>query len=117
MKPELKGMWIDSSEYILENFQPKNDDDFFLLVNLKIGPNSEVGADYFQFQVCTPEWLCKNQWSPEWMRHTLLVRKYNYDEIINEVKQIIEKCNGKDWTEVSLKLSRHFDWEYEDYQV
>jgi hypothetical protein len=45
------------------------------------------------------------------------VRKYNYDEIINEVKQIIEKCNGKDWTEVSLKLSRHFDWEYEDYQV
>lgn len=117
MKPELKGMWVDSSEYTLENFQPENEDVFFLLINLKIGPSDEAGADYFQFQVCTPEWLCKNQWSPEWMRHVLLVRVYNHKEIISEVSKRIEMCDGKDWTEIALKLSRTFDWEYEDYKV
>ncbi|EFE97194.1 immunity 8 family protein [Serratia odorifera] len=116
MKAILRGMWVDSADFSLESYQPDEKDCFILLVNIKIGPESEIGSDYFQVNICTPEWLCKHQWLPELMRHTLLVRKYDLDEITKTITDYIDQCEGKDWMEIAQKLSRVFAWEYEDYQ-
>lgn len=116
MKAILRGLWVDSADYSLENYQPEEKDSFILLVNLKIGPEDEEGTDYFQLNVCTPEWLCKHHWLPELMRHTLLVRKYDLDEITKTITDYIDQCEGQDWMEIAQKLSRVFAWEYEDYQ-
>ncbi|ANS45004.1 immunity 8 family protein [Serratia inhibens] len=116
MKAILRGIWVDSPDFSLENYKPEEKDCFILLVNLKIGPENEEGTNYFYLNVCTPEWLCKHHWLPELMRHTLLVRKYDLDEIIKTITDYIAQCEGNDWMEIAQKLSRVFAWEYEDYQ-
>lgn len=116
MNATLRGLWVDAADFSLENYQPEERDCFSLWVNLKIGPVDEVGTDYFRVNVCTPEWLCKHHWLPELMRHTLLVRKYDLDEITKTITDYIDQCAGNDWMEIAQKLSRVFAWEYEDYQ-
>ncbi|MCT4714503.1 immunity 8 family protein [Enterobacteriaceae bacterium H18W14] len=116
MKAILRGIWVDSPNFSMDNYQPEEKNCFTLLVNLKIGPENEVGTNYFYIHVCTPEWLCKHHWLPELMRHTLLVRKYDLDEITKTITDYIDQCEGNDWMDIAQKLSRVFAWEYEDYQ-
>lgn len=116
MKIILKGMWVDSSDFSLENYEPEVQDSFGLWVNLRIGPDDQDGGHDYQVFVCTPEWLCKHHWVPELMRHMLLVRKYDLNEITKTITDYIEQCEGNDWMEIAQKLSRVFAWEYEDYQ-
>lgn len=116
MKSILRGIWVDSADFSLEDYKPEENDCFNLWVNLKVGPTDETGTNYFQVNVCTPEWLCKHHWVPELMRHTLLVRKYDLDEITKTITDYIDQCEGDDWMEIAQKLSRVFAWEYEDYQ-
>ncbi|WP_037586257.1 immunity 8 family protein [Stenoxybacter acetivorans] len=116
MKAILKGMWVYSANFSLENYKPEEKNCFTLLVNLDIGFIDETGADSFNLHICTPEWLCKNQWLPELMRHTLLVRKYDLNEITKTITDYIDQCEGNDWMEIAQKLSRVFAWEFEDYQ-
>lgn len=114
MKAELKTLGNDLCD--LDTYLPEESDNFVMSLTLTIGPVSEIGSNYFYVRVCTPEWLCKNQWLPELMRHTLLVRKYDLDEITKTITDYIVQCEGSDWMEIAQKLSRVFAWEYEDYQ-
>lgn len=114
MKANLKALWSD--HFLLEEFIPAESDNFSLWVELSIGIQGNEGADYFRVKICTPEWLCKHQWLPELMRNTLLVRKYDLDEITKTITDYIDQCEGNDWMEIAQKLSRVFAWEFEDYQ-
>lgn len=114
MKAELKTLGNDLCD--LDIYFPEEIDNFIMSLTLTIGPLQEEGSNYFYIRVCTPEWLCKNQWLPELMRHTLLVRKYDLDEIKKAIMDYIDQCEGNDWMEIAQKLSRVFAWEYEDYQ-
>lgn len=116
MKSTLRGIWVDSADFSLETYKSEVNNCFSLWVNLKIGPIDEAGTNYFRVNICTPEWLCKHHWLPELMRHTLLVRKYDLDEIKKTINDYIDQCEGNDWMEIAQKLSRVFAWEYEDYQ-
>ncbi|MCP2230301.1 MULTISPECIES: immunity 8 family protein [Erwinia] len=114
MKAILKS--ISNDDYLLNEFYPEDENVFSLRLLLRIGTESSSGADKFDLFVCTPEWLCKHQWLPELMRHTLLVRTYDLDEITKTITDHIDRCEGEDWMEIAQKLSRFFAWEYEDYQ-
>ncbi|HAT4997292.1 immunity 8 family protein [Serratia marcescens] len=116
MKGELKSLGVYSAEFTPETYQPDEIDCFGLWINLCIGPENEVGGHDYQVLICTPEWLCKHHWQPELMRHTLLVRKYDLDEITKTITDYIDQCEGDDWMEIAQKLSRVFAWEFEDYQ-
>ncbi|MFC0179770.1 immunity 8 family protein [Thorsellia kenyensis] len=115
MKAKLHGMWVDTSKFTLEDYQSDEKNCFMLLVNLKIGPVNKIGSDYFSIHICTPEWLCKHHWTAELMRHTLLVRQYDLEEIKNVITNYIELCDGENWVEIAQKLSGVFAWEFEDY--
>ncbi|MDE9436697.1 immunity 8 family protein [Xenorhabdus bovienii] len=115
MKANLKALWSD--HFLLEEFVPPDNDNFSLWIELSIGVRDEEGADYFQVQICTPEWLCTHKWEPELMRHLLLVRRYDLNEITKIITDYIDQCEGDDWMEIAQKLSRVFSWEYEDYQA
>ncbi|WFN56219.1 Imm8 family immunity protein [Dickeya lacustris] len=62
-----------------------------------------MDSDY-QLLICTPEWLCKHRWLPELMRHTLLVRKYDMDEIKKTITDYNDQSEGNDWMEISQKI-------------
>ncbi|MQL50684.1 immunity 8 family protein [Photorhabdus khanii] len=116
MKGQLKLMGVNSADFSLNNYQPGEENSFGLWVNLCIGPDDNSGGHDYQVLICTPEWLCKHKWEPELIRHTLLVREYNLDEIKKTITNYIDQCEGQDWMEIAQKLSRVFAWEYEDYQ-
>lgn len=112
MKVLLKGLWSISSD--LENYD-KNLADTYLWINLDIGPDNEEGFHDFQVLVCTPEALAKRIWEPKLIRHMLIIRKYDLEEITKTINEYIEKCNCNTWWETAQKLSRYFQWEFEDY--
>ncbi|HHA3670969.1 TPA: immunity 8 family protein [Salmonella enterica subsp. enterica serovar Muenchen] len=116
MKGILKEIGVNSADFSPETYTPEEDDCFGLWLNLCIGPDDQEGGHDYQVFTCTPEWLCKYQWLPELMRHTLLVRKYDLDEITKTITDYIDRCEGDNWMEIAQKLSRVFAWEYEDYQ-
>ncbi|WP_019209783.1 immunity 8 family protein [Yersinia massiliensis] len=113
MKARLKS--IDCVHHDLHSYTPDNDETA-LTLTLTIGSADSVRGDNFDVFICTPEWLCKHQWVPELMRHTLLVRKYDLDEITKTITDYIDQCEGNNWMEIAQKLSRVFAWEFEDYQ-
>ncbi|MBD2810450.1 immunity 8 family protein [Xenorhabdus sp. Vera] len=117
MKGQLKFMGVNSAEFSLDNYQPEEENSFSLWINLCIGPDDHPSGHDYQVQVCTPEWLCKHQWEPELIRHLLLVRRYDLNEITKIITDYVDQCEGDDWMEIAQKLSRVFSWEYEDYQA
>ena len=116
MKAVLKHVGTPSCDFTPKTYQPIDYQSTAILLDLEIGELNKDGADYFQLFVCTPEWLCKNHWQPEIIRHMLIVRKYNYDEIVKTINEYIDKCSDENWEEIANKLSRYFAWEFEDYQ-
>jgi len=113
MKAILKN--IDCTHHDLNTYY-SDVDETAITLTLTIGITDSLGGDNFDVFICTPEWLCKHHWLPELMRHTLLVRKYDLDEIKKTITDYIEQCEGNDWMEIAQKLSSVFAWEYEDYQ-
>jgi len=113
MKAALKK--IGSVHHDFKNYFP-DEDKIAITLTLTIGSVGSECGDNFDIFICSPEWLCKHQWLPELMRHTLLVRKYDLDEITKTITDHIDRCEGEDWMEIAQKLSRVFAWEYEDYQ-
>lgn len=113
MKAVMKS--ISSDYYELDGYHPEDENLFSLDLLIRIGTEGDKGADNFNIFVCTPEWLCKHHWEPELIRHMLLVRKYNLNEIKKTITEYIDRCEGENWTEIAKNLSRVFDWEFEDY--
>jgi hypothetical protein len=107
---------ISSDEFDLKVYEPENPANFSLTLRIRIGSNEMSGADDFELGVCTPEWLLQNIWEPQWGRHMLIVREYDYSVIERCVNDYIEKCFGDTWDVVAEKIARNFSWEFEDYQ-
>ena len=70
--------------------------------------------DYFELKVCSTKWLELSS-KPILLRHTLIVDKYNYNDILRSIEYYISQCEDSSWKNISLKLSRYFLWEFEDY--
>jgi hypothetical protein len=107
---------IHSDDVDLATFVPDRNDCFGLDVLIDIGPEHEAGIDYFRVFVCTPLWLTENVWLPKWGRHMLIVRKFELLSIRSMVDKYLSECDGKEWNEIALKISRILAWEFEDYQ-
>lgn len=99
----------------LATFFPEEDDCFHIDLLLRIGIDNGGAADNFTLRVCTAKWIDKMCFDTQFIRHMLMVRRYNLSDIKEEIITCIERCYGSDWNEVSLKLSRYFEWEFEDY--
>ena len=116
MKAILKD--IDLSSTIgFKEFAPQRPEAFSIFITASIGNETE-GADLFEIQVCTPEYL-KEQISLKgalWGRHMLIVNRYDPLAIETKIKAYLDDCNGKDWPEVAVRVSRIGHWEFEDYQ-
>ena len=48
-------------------------------------------------------------------RHHLIVMEYSWQGVVDHVNRVLDICEGDTWDEVAYKLSRYFNWEFEDY--
>ena len=114
MKGKLKLIMDSNGEIDLENYSPKSD--FFCMnILLGIGLNDDNKMDYFELRICSIKWIELNEEYPIILRNTLIVKKYNYKELLKTLENYICKCEGSSWEDISLKLSRYFSWEFENY--
>ena len=44
-----------------------------------------------------------------------MVRYFDYEEFISEIKQIVLNCQKATWEESVSELLKYFEWEYENY--
>ena len=116
MKAKLKDIHSpDISD--LKTYKPPQEDNFCFLLQALTGPDDELGDETFDIIVCTPKWLIENHKHDRvvFLRHYMLVFKYNYTNIINALKEKIETLNENSWNDLALKISRIGYWEFEDY--
>ena len=103
--------------YDLEKYQPDFEDNFCFLLQALIGPEGELGDESFDITVCTPKWLIENHTKEDvlFLRHYIVVFEYNYNQLVEALKNKIENLSGENWGNLALKISRIGYWEFEDY--
>jgi hypothetical protein len=82
------------------------------------GPGDEPGEECFDLLVCTPAWLA-NEVSHKIAivgRHHLIVEKWDPARVRDIVTDLFTREEGKNWSELALRLSRLGYWEFEDYR-
>ena len=101
----------------LDSFDPERDDDFSLLVQVIVGPDSAEGEESFDLEIITPKELARRiaQTGPICGRHYLIVNRFDSEQIRRWIENAVSSCTGRDWGEVASKLSRIARWEFEDY--
>lgn len=117
MRAELK--WLHSPDALdLENWQPEEADHFGILVQAMIGPVGEIGADSFDFRVCTPSWFgeCLLPDRPMSGERTLFVARWDYRALVGYIERYVRRSESSDWQELARKLSHLGGWEFEDYR-
>jgi len=116
MNAELKRLH-SPDVYNLEDYRPENPEKFSFLLQAMVGPEGKDGEESFDIEVCTPRWLEETYGVEDVVigRHHLIIREYNYERLIQAIKDFLKQCTGENWNEVAEKVSRLGMWEFEDY--
>lgn len=114
MRAELRS--LNSVHVDLKAYVP-DDAAFCIQVTAEVGPLGGEGAELFQFEVCSPEWLEIRLQSDSIVsgRHRFFMAGFNYDILEAYVLKRVRQAEGPDWPSVAAKLSRWGYWEFEDY--
>lgn len=118
MKAQLRELRSLEIEERLGYFWPKNESNFGTWVRLVIGPENEVGSEYFDIFVCTPAWIGAECAAGKgvWGRNLLVIPEYDIDVIKSEVNKCIDACIGETWAAVAMGIAKFSAWEYEGYR-
>lgn len=119
--------WIHSADVDdLRTWKPKKLEEVFICLEMEIGEAGTQGADVFQIVLTTPEALRANQDVLPKMRRGrntvfpgrdfLIVMEYNWAAIEAELTAMVKECESDTWEQAVEKLTRVFDWEYENHE-
>jgi hypothetical protein len=115
MHPELKGFdCIDHDP--IEDWIPSGDEVVNYHLCLHIGSRDEVGADYFNVQVVTPQSINSQNLGSSLSKRSLVINPYSWSAVRERVESVLSECIGSDWSQCADLLSKHFHWEFENYQ-
>ncbi len=102
----------------LELYHPQVPDVFGFLLQLFVGPEDTEWDESFNVVVVSPRWLEQNHARHEIIigRHRLITFEYDFERLINFIRNYLKDCNGSNWDEVAAKVARLGHWEFEDYK-
>ena len=109
--------YFDSPDVDLDEFSPVAGEPFLVLIEVLAGPAEGTGEESFGVEVCNIEWLqqrLRDQPEVE-LTQTLLVARWDYEEISGYLKRRIEDIEGRDWEQLGLRIGKIGKWEFEDY--
>ncbi len=117
MKPIIK--YIEQNGYDLEAFSPEISENFWCLINLRIGSDIEEGTSDYHFQIGTPRAFdhAIQHEGPMWGRHYMIVNYFDAAEIRAAIEKKVAECARQTFEETLQVLARYFHWEFEDYQI
>lgn len=80
-------------------------------MNFTIGLEKTAG-DKLHVRVITKNCIQEHQR----IERAIVLNTYSWPLLLDAVETILENSQGKDWAEISTKLSKQMDWEFENYQ-
>lgn len=101
----------------LEKYRPL-EDAFAFEALFYVAVEGEEGEAAFDLFICSPQWLVENL-SPGTIisgRHYLIMKQYNYERLIQFMKEFVNGCEGDDTIEVLQKVGRLGLWEFEGFK-
>jgi hypothetical protein len=114
IEPELRRLSLSTREepsnFRVETDYPPDPERFSLWLEAEIGPKGQAGADRFEFHVCTPGWLAGEvaDRRHQWGRFSLIVERWDYEQIRLVVEAICRRAAAPSWPDVSQKLAMYF---------
>lgn len=91
-------------------------DDFWVSIELDIGPEEGMGAETFTFNVTSPKRLEKmvDESDIEFGRGLIIMKDYNYEKVVNRINTLLKGCKRTTWKEVSFSVAKYARWEYDE---
>ena len=111
---KVMGSWVVDPD----SWTPRSLEEVDFNLTLHIGPKGKAGADLFYVQIATPEALRAHTEDHAHIlgHHHVIVMSYHWPDLLRYLKKLVASCAAETWAETAMKLSRHFEWEYEDHQ-
>lgn len=114
MKAEIKK--IDLVDHNFASYWPNDITNFYVIVDVGLGPVGSDGCEYFSLHVCSPSWFAMNNMSqPKFVRHFLFLEEYDDGLIKSLVNRMVSEAERDTWHELGEYFSRYMKWEFEDY--
>ena len=110
--PELNSL---SSPDLGRGQQPADPADAAVMVEAKIGPKGEEGTEIFSFVAITPRALSRDQ-GVRWGRGYLILDRISWSTVETAVRQLVSRCAGESWEDVTNRLSREMHRQFENDQ-
>lgn len=88
-------------------------------MTLVAGPKGEAGEEIFNFAVCSPGWLAREELKSAdivLLRHILLMKKFDFRKVRAFIERYVNGLEAPTWAELGEKLGRLGHWEFEDYR-
>ena len=95
---------------------PETEDDFWVSICVSVGPEEELGADFFYFYVASPKNLLRTVEQNEVLagRGLLILNKFDLNAIKEKIDDLLLECSRPTWKEVAMALNRYGIWEYDE---
>jgi hypothetical protein len=110
--PEVKTLFSPDLEY---GSLPDDVEECAVFCEVEIGIQGEEGANIFSFTAVTPKFL----WAQQGYRRgkgLLIVDSFSWEVVEAALDKLLSHCSGTDWLEVTGKLTKTLNWEYENYK-
>ena len=114
-----------SSNVDLKNFSPAGLS-FHIPVELEIGSADSYGADIFQIEICSIDWLMINSnllgdlsidAPVSWANRPFpLVNRYSYDEVVFFLQDFLSQIEGATWRDLAEEINKFALWEFDGYR-
>ncbi|MDO4878207.1 MAG: Imm8 family immunity protein [Neisseria sp.] len=113
---------VSCDEVNIRKLKHLDNQDIYHRITLEISSSNyigktEQGINFFYFTLTTPEALLKKPKINYLLvkNRTIVIRDFNYEKFISEIKQIVSNCYRPTWEESVAELLKYFEWEYENY--
>lgn len=109
IKPDLKSINITVEDW------GESENDFWIVVELGIGPFGENGSEIFTINVASTKRIQKSIEANgiEVGRGLFIMDDFNIKLVEGKINLLLKRCERPNWNEVTLAISRYAFWEYE----
>lgn len=110
---------LSSPDVELETYSSREGAGFSFCVEAIIGKCDSDGGDLFYFTVCDLVWLSKEILDKEIIfgKHLIIMEFFNFELLKRAIAAKCEEAKGENWEQISARLSRFGQSEFEDYYI
>jgi len=114
IQKHLKLKSLSSTDVDLETWSSGSPEDIHICVDMIVRVKDLEGEIILNVTLASPEALRLRNNSPKLVeKHTVVIKKYDFDCVKKTLKGLIGKCNRDTRYDSCVALQKYFQWEYD----